>query len=140
MSEGKDRKDEKVPMDTTSDEGRKRASPARDEPQAPAKVARTDANSSPSAAAAAQVAAAPATATAHAPAPAANASAAKELVMRYYSQLTQGCGRASCDNRNCASSPGSLNRVGWLINDLRVFRICGSDSQRCVDSRAATRS
>ena len=36
-------------------------------------------------------------------------SLAKRLIERYYKQLTEGCGRQSCDNPDCASS--SLSKL-----------------------------
>ena len=32
-------------------------------------------------------------------------AAAGQLIEKYYYQLTVGCGRTNCDNKDCASSP-----------------------------------
>ena len=46
---------------------------------------------------------------------------AKQLIERYYYQLTQGCGNDQCTNENCASSrkvPLTPNQAAVQVNDI----------------------
>lgn len=50
---------------------------------------------------------------------------ASELVKRYFRQLTQGCGRRGCPNRNCyscADGPGKLDPAAAAVRSLELAK------------------
>jgi len=57
-----------------------------------------------------------------------------ELVKRYFMQLTQGCGRKGCPNRNCLNCPdgrGHLDPTAAALLSLELAQ--GSSHQLCED-------
>lgn len=61
--------------------------------------------------------------------------AVKELIERYYYQLTEGCGREGCSNENCASS-GRLNRLSPNEAAARALHLMMAKAALC--NRAAS--
>eukprot|EP00966_Prymnesium_polylepis_P152492 3522360-Prymnesium_polylepis.1 len=50
---------------------------------------------------------------------------ASDLVKRYFLQLTQGCGRRGCPNRNCfncADGPGKLDAAAAAVRSLELAK------------------
>lgn len=61
--------------------------------------------------------------------------AVKELIERYYYQLTEGCGQEGCSNENCASS-GRLHRLSPNEAAARALHLMMAKAALCV--RAAS--
>lgn len=61
--------------------------------------------------------------------------AVKELIERYYYQLTEGCGREGCSNENCASS-GRLRRLSPNEAAARALHLMMAKAALC--DRAAS--
>lgn len=53
-------------------------------------------------------------------------AAAKHMIERYYTQLTDGCGNERCDNIHCRSSQSfsleATDRNGLAVHALQLFR------------------
>ena len=66
---------------------------------------------------------------------------ASDLVKRYFRQLTQGCGRRGCPNRNCfncVDGPGRLDPTAAAVRSLELAKIAqeeglGSETRLCED-------
>lgn len=66
---------------------------------------------------------------------------ASELVKRYFRQLTQGCGRSGCPNRNCfncVDGPGKLDPTAAAVRSLELAKLAqeegiGSNTRLCED-------
>ena len=59
---------------------------------------------------------------------------AKQLVLQYFHQLTEGCGRRECTNPNCASSPG-FARLAPRDALVRALQLAKDGAPLCTPPR-----
>lgn len=57
-------------------------------------------------------------------------AAAKKLIERYFYQLTDGCGNASCTNPNCFSS-GTVEKMNPNEAAIRALNLFRQDAKLC---------
>ena len=58
-------------------------------------------------------------------------AAAKQLIERYYYQLTDGCGNSECTNANCASNPIQGKSVSGNEAAVRALALFKSKAPLC---------
>lgn len=57
-------------------------------------------------------------------------STAKKLIERYFYQLSDGCGKANCANKNCASS-GSVETLSPNQAAARAIQLYSQEAELC---------